>query len=218
MRGSHLPLPPEAPVPPFWGWVDRTEQDLRPGLEVGPAGRRGTGAITETTQCVSPLRETALQTSPAPGPPNLCARLPAAERTAAAARAIGGQRCSYSPARLGFRRNTSARSRRGSRGSPMLCESPRDAMGASELPLGGWREPARSDLGDGVLEPLHPPFWPLSICTQVVVLCFSVLPLFSLRAHLLSGLNECWSAPVDLWPLCPYNNRLVVLKVWYSDH
>lgn len=88
-------------------------------------------------------------------------------------------------------------------------------MGASETPLGGWRELARSNLGDVVLEPLHPPFWLLSISKQVVVLYFSVLPLFSSSAHLLSWL-KCWSAPVNLWPLSPYN-RLVVLKLWYSD-
>lgn len=179
--------------------MDRTEQDLCPGLKAGPAARRGTAATTGITAA----RLTSQRDSPADQPR---ARTPKPSRSSARygkttqlrRRVVGGQRCSYSPVQLGFRGNTSARSCRGSRRSQMLRESPRDAMGASETPLGGWRELARSNLGDVVLEPLHPPFWPLSISKQVVVLCFSVLPLFSSSAHLLSWLNKCWSAPVNL--------------------
>lgn len=63
-EGSHLPLPPEAPVSRFRGWVDRTEQYLRPGMKAGPAGRRGTGATTGTTA----VRLTSQRDSPADQP------------------------------------------------------------------------------------------------------------------------------------------------------
>lgn len=118
--GGHLTLPPEAPVSlPLASRMGRTGQDLRPGLEAGPAGRRGTRATAETTAARVPSQRGS-PAPPAPGPPDPCAGPGKTMRLKR--RAAGGQRGSYSPVPLSSFGNAAARSRRVSPSSPMLCE------------------------------------------------------------------------------------------------
>lgn len=61
------------------GWTGQSRTSV-PGRRQDPPRGEGPRPPRGSRQRVLPLRETALQTSPAPGPPNLRARLPATER------------------------------------------------------------------------------------------------------------------------------------------